>query len=153
MHVNGPSDTDETPLRILVVEDNGDGRETLRLLLELLGHEVRVAADGIEGLETALEWKPEVAIVDLGLPRLNGFEVARRVRHELGQRMFLITQTGYCQPEDRQAALAAGFDVHLAKPTDPADLIGWLEYAGRRLAERAAPDDAVVANRSKVSTN
>jgi CheY-like chemotaxis protein len=140
--VNTAFNMDGFPLRILVVEDNGDGRETLRLLLELLGHEVQVAVDGVEGVEKALEWRPDVAIVDLGLPRLNGYEVARRLRGELGSSMFLITQTGYCQPEDRRAALAAGFDVHLAKPTDPADLIRWLEIAAQRIAGRHS-DNAV----------
>ncbi len=139
------SDTDGMPMRILVVEDNGDGRETLRCLLELLGHQVEVAADGVEGVEKALAWKPEVAIVDLGLPRLNGFEVARRLRRELGRSVFLITQTGYCQPEDQREAFASGFDVHLPKPTDPAKLIDWLETAGRRLAKLQAVDGALHA--------
>jgi CheY-like chemotaxis protein len=129
-HVEG------APLRILIVEDNPDGREMLRLLLELLGHEVRVAVDGIEGIESASQWHPEVAVVDIGLPRLNGYEVARHIRRELGDEIFLITQTGYGHPDDQQEALEAGFDVHLTKPVDPVDLIGWLETASRRLTER-----------------
>jgi CheY-like chemotaxis protein len=123
-------------LRILVVEDNADGREMMRVLLELLGHEVLVAADGQDGVEKALGWHPDVAVVDIGLPRLNGYEVARRLRRELGCELFLITQTGYGRPEDREQALAAGFDVHLTKPVDPVELVGWLEKAGQRTVER-----------------
>jgi CheY-like chemotaxis protein len=131
-----PLHVDGVPLRVLVVEDNGDGRETLRLLLELVGHEVRVAADGVEGVEQGLAWRPDVAIVDLGLPRLNGYDVARRLRRELADGIFLITQTGYCRPEDRRDALAAGFDIHLSKPADPATLVSLLEVGGRRAADR-----------------
>jgi CheY-like chemotaxis protein len=121
-------------LRILIVEDNPDGRDMLRLLLELLGHEVIVAADGEEGVEKALAWRPEVAVVDIGLPRLDGYSVARRLRRELGGDIFLITQTGYGRPEDQQQALAAGFDVHLTKPADPVELINHLEAVGRKVA-------------------
>jgi CheY-like chemotaxis protein len=123
-------------LRILIIEDNADGREMMRLMLELLGHEVLVAADGEEGVEMALGWHPEVAVIDIGLPRLNGYEVARRLRRELGCELFLITQTGYGRPEDREQALAAGFDVHLTKPVDPVELVTWLEKAGQRVAEQ-----------------
>ena len=137
------------PLRVLIVEDNGDGRETLRLLLELMGHEVRVAADGVDGVEQALAWRPDVAIVDLGLPRLNGYEVARRLRRELADRIFLITQTGYCRPEDRREALAAGFDVHLSKPAEPSMLIDVLEAGGRRVLSRK---DRLAAGRVRASS-
>jgi CheY-like chemotaxis protein len=122
----------ERPLRVLIVEDNSDGREMLRLLLELLGHEVGVAADGIDGVERGLAWRPDVAVIDIGLPRLDGFEVARKLRRELGCEIFLITQTGYGRPEDRQRAFEAGFDVHLTKPVDPVDLISWLGAANQR---------------------
>jgi CheY-like chemotaxis protein len=129
-------DTDGFPLRVLVVEDNPDGRETLRLLLELLGHDVQVAADGMDGVEKGLNWHPDVAVIDIGLPRLSGYEVARQLRQELGCDVFLITQTGYGRPEDRQRSLAAGFDVHLTKPVDPVELVNWLQAAGRRTVER-----------------
>jgi CheY-like chemotaxis protein len=133
--VNSPN-MEAPTLRILVIEDNADGREMMRVLLELLGHEVLVAADGQDGVEKALGWHPEVAVIDIGLPRLNGYEVARRLRRELGCEIFLITQTGYGRPEDREQAFAAGFDVHLTKPVDPVELVTWLERAGQRLAER-----------------
>jgi CheY-like chemotaxis protein len=134
-------DTDGLPLRVLVVEDNPDGRETLRLLLELIGHDVVVASDGVDGVEKGLKWHPDVAVIDIGLPRLDGYEVARRLRRELGCGVFLITQTGYGQPEDRRRSLAAGFDVHLTKPVDPVELVTWLQTAGRLHAERNRESD------------
>jgi CheY-like chemotaxis protein len=121
------------PLRVLIVEDNPDGRDMLQLLLELLGHQVQIAADGVQGVEKALRWHPEVAVIDIGLPRMDGYQVARKIREALGCDIFLISQTGYGRPEDRARALAAGFDVHLVKPVDPADLLGWLSRARRRL--------------------
>ena len=77
MKSNSPTDMEAPALRVLVVEDNADGREMMRVLLELLGHEVLVAADGQEGVEKGIGWHPEVAVIDIGLPRLNGYEVAR----------------------------------------------------------------------------
>jgi CheY-like chemotaxis protein len=111
---------------ILIVEDHADGRESLRRLLELYGHHVEVARDGVEGVEKALASPPEVAVVDIGLPRLDGYQVARRIREALGRRVLLIAHTGYSQPAERQRALEAGFDVFLAKPLDPQELADWL---------------------------
>jgi CheY-like chemotaxis protein len=104
------------------VEDHPDARESLRLLLEFWGHQVEVAADGLRGIQVALAWKPEVAIVDIGLPLLDGYEVARRVRAALRDAVFLIALTAYGSPEDRQRAYEAGFDVHLTKPADPGEI-------------------------------
>jgi CheY-like chemotaxis protein len=105
--------------RILLVEDNPDGRETLQLLLQVWGHRVDVAEDGKQGLQKALARRPEVALVDIGLPGMDGYEVAQGVRAALGRQVFLIAITGYGQPHDRWRALEAGFDVHLVKPVDP----------------------------------
>jgi len=105
-------------LRVLVVEDNRDGRETLQALLELHGCRVEVAEDGLEGVDKALAWRPDAAVVDIGVPVLNGYEVARRVRARLGKGVRLIALTGYAQDADRRCALKAGFDVFLAKPAD-----------------------------------
>ncbi len=104
--------------RVLVVEDNPDGREILKLLLELYGHEVEVAADGRQGVEKALAWGPDVAVVDIGLPGLDGYAVARRLRAALGGRVVLIALTAYGQPEDIRQASEAGFDHHLTKPAE-----------------------------------
>jgi CheY-like chemotaxis protein len=102
--------------RILIVEDSVDNRETLTELLEAIGHDVAVAADGESGIERALAYHPEVVLIDIGLPGLDGFEVARRIRAAVGAEIFLVALTGYGQPEDRARALAAGFDVHITKP-------------------------------------
>jgi signal transduction histidine kinase len=104
---------------ILVVEDNDDARDTLHRLLELTGHRVNVAADGAAGLAAALVSKPEVVLIDVGLPKMDGYEVARRIRATAGDwRPFLVALTGYGLPEDRSRALEAGFDAHLVKPVD-----------------------------------
>jgi CheY-like chemotaxis protein len=90
----------------------------LQILLELWGHRVEAAEDGLVGLNKALSWRPEVAVVDIGLPQLDGYQVARRIRAALGKRILLIALTGYGQPRDRQLAFEAGFDFHMTKPAD-----------------------------------
>jgi CheY-like chemotaxis protein len=120
------------PVRVLVVEDSRDGREMLRLLLEMVGYEVEVARDGVEGVELALRDHPRAAVIDISLPRLDGYQVARRLRATLGPDIFLITHTSHGRPEDRQRALEAGFDVHLVKPADPGELLACLETATGR---------------------
>ena len=102
---------------ILIVEDNDDARDSLRLLLEALGHRVLEAADGQQGLTLVLDHKPEVVLVDLGLPGMDGYELARAVRESpLGQTTLLIAVTGYGQTEDRRRSKEVGFDAHLVKP-------------------------------------
>jgi signal transduction histidine kinase len=108
--------------RIVVVEDNADAREMLRVALELAGHEVHEAPDGPSGIAAILERRPDVALVDVGLPGLDGYEVGRRVRSTMGATIRLIALTGYGQPDDRRQALDAGFDAHLVKPVDPRTL-------------------------------
>ena len=107
---------------MLLVEDNEDNREMLRELLTVEGFRVDVAADGAEAVAQASRLVPEVVIVDIGLPVLDGFEVARRVRSSLGDRILLVALSGYGRAEDRRRALDAGFDVHLTKPVDFAEL-------------------------------
>ena len=107
--------------RILVVDDNVDSADSLALMLELGGHEVRVANDGLEALETARDFLPGVVLLDLGMPKLSGYEVARLIRQEpWGQDLVLIAQTGWGQEEDRRRTHEAGFDAHLTKPLDHA---------------------------------
>ena len=118
---------DAQPRRVLVVEDNPDTRETLCLLLRLSGFQVEVAGDGLEGVRKALAWRPEAAVVDIGLPVLDGYEVARCLRQALADRILLVALTGYGQPEDRRRAFAAGFDHHLTKPADPDHLVRLLQ--------------------------
>ena len=116
--------------RVLLVEDNDDNREMLRALLEMDGFQVDVAADGPQGVKQALSLKPEIAIVDIGLPSMDGYEVARRVRAELGTDIRLVALTGYGRPEDQHRITRAGFDAHLTKPVDLADLAAVLAPAG-----------------------
>src|SRR5262249_31777116 len=107
------------PRRILVVEDSQDARDMLRIYLAQSGHQVFEAADGPSAVEAAARVSPDIARVDVGLPGLDGYEVARRIRATAdGQRMLLVALTGYGQPQDTRRALDAGFDAHLVKPFD-----------------------------------
>jgi signal transduction histidine kinase len=117
---------------ILIVEDNADAAETLRRLLELSGHRVRVERDGVAGLEAILSAPPQIALVDIGLPRMDGYELVRRLRDAMDGRRppFLVAVTGYGLPEDRQRALASGFDEHLAKPVEASALASVLAKGG-----------------------
>jgi CheY-like chemotaxis protein len=106
--------------RILVIDDNDDMRHMLRLTLSLEGHDVQEASDGASGLVLAAEAKPDVVLVDVGLPDIDGYEVARRLRARPdGAELRLIALTGYGQDEDRRRAAEAGFDAHLTKPVTP----------------------------------
>ena len=119
---------------ILIVEDNVDARDALCLLLELEGHLVAVAGEGHQALELVRAKDPDIALVDIGLPGIDGYEVARRVRALDRRRPVLIALTGYGQPEDRRRASEAGFDDLLVKPVDPtalAILLATLEIPGR----------------------
>jgi two-component system CheB/CheR fusion protein len=117
-----------TGKRVVVVEDNHDGREMLQLLLERSGYEVFTAADGKSGLALIDRLTPDLAIVDIGLPIMDGFELARRVRERpQHEALYLVALTGYGQASDHTAALAAGFDEHLVKPLDPDELMRWIK--------------------------
>ncbi|MFL5521843.1 MAG: ATP-binding protein [Gemmatimonadales bacterium] len=130
------------PRRILVVDDGEDQARSLGMLLELMGHRVRVALDGPSALRAAEDFQPEVALIDIGLPGINGYEVARRIRANprLGD-ILLIAQTGWGQEEDRQRSHAAGFDEHLVKPVDLEDLTALIDRATLRDASPALPED------------
>ena len=113
---------------VLIVEDNEDAREMLALLLEGRGFPVATARDGREGVEKASSGEWDVAIVDIGLPGLDGYELARRVRaSEAGDGVRLIALSGYGRPEDRARSAEAGFDQHLVKPVEPGVLFDLLE--------------------------
>jgi signal transduction histidine kinase/ActR/RegA family two-component response regulator len=101
---------------VVIIEDNPDIRDGLSALVTSFGHRVTAAEDGPSGVETVLGTRPDVVLVDLGLPRLDGFEVARTIRATLGQRVFLAAVTGYGAPHDWRRAREAGFDAHLVKP-------------------------------------
>ncbi|MFL6214182.1 MAG: PAS domain S-box protein [Blastocatellia bacterium] len=128
------------PCRILVVDDNVDSAESIALLLELNGHQVRMAHDGPTALEVAGSFRPEVIVLDIGLPGMDGYEVARRLRNDSAIReALLIALTGYGQDEDRQQSLAAGFDHHLVKPIDTDTLQDLIASQRPSTAERSEP--------------
>jgi CheY-like chemotaxis protein len=105
--------------RVLVVEDNPDQARTLSALLDLMGHEVRCAESGYTALEQARKLRPDVVLLDLGLPGLDGFEVARRLRQEHGQALRIIAITAYGSDNERRESSEAGCELHLVKPADP----------------------------------
>lgn len=104
--------------KILIVEDNHDARRVLKRLLNIWGHDVSEAEDGTRGLQRALGEQPELALIDVGLPGIDGYTLAQQIRQQLGGSIRLIALTGYGQPEDRDRAYAAGFDLHLVKPVE-----------------------------------
>jgi signal transduction histidine kinase len=105
--------------RILAVDDNRDAADSLALILQMMGHEVQTAYDGREGVELAEAFRPDVVLLDIGMPRLNGYEAARHIRQQpWGQGVALIALTGWGQEEDKRRALEAGFDHHLTKPVE-----------------------------------
>jgi signal transduction histidine kinase/CheY-like chemotaxis protein len=107
---------------ILIVEDNADARDTLATLLQMLGHQTELAANGSEGVARALAAQPQVALVDLGLPDLDGLEVARQIRAALGEAILLVALTGHALEEDRRLTEEAGFNAHLSKPVEIEEL-------------------------------
>jgi CheY-like chemotaxis protein len=117
-------------LRVLVVDDHEDSCELFRTVLVEAGHHVSVAGDGEAGLAALVAERYDVAFIDVGLPLINGYELARRVRTLLGaQTPRLVATTGFAAPRDREEALDAGFDIHLAKPVEIASLLGALVRA------------------------
>ena len=122
------------PLNILVVDDNPDAAESLALVLQGAGHEVRVAGDGLDALEAARASRPEVVLLDLGMPGMNGFEAAHRLQADPSACPdLLVALTGWSSDEDRQHTRAAGFAHHLTKPADPTALLALLdEFAASR---------------------
>jgi PAS domain S-box-containing protein len=117
--------------RILVVDDNGDAADSLCMLLKSRGHDVHVAYDGLEAVGAAVTFDPDVVLLDIGLPKLSGYEAARRIREARGDGILLVAITGWGQEEDRRRSRDAGFDHHLTKPVDPAAI--------SRLIDAAAP--------------
>ena len=128
-HDKANSATDPPPAmrRIVLVEDSDDLRGLLRELMAFCGHEVRVASSAQEGIELIESCRPDVALVDIGLPDMDGYEVARRLRAgPLAQSVHLVAVTGRSEEQDRVDAFAAGFDEHLIKPVNLATLFGLL---------------------------
>lgn len=119
-HAQSPASAGDVARRVLVVDDNADAAEMMAMLLQLDGHDVRVAHDAESALAVAGQFAPEVGLFDIGLPEVDGYELARRVRGD--QRllhMYLVAVTGWGQDDDRRRASEAGFDSHLTKPAEP----------------------------------
>lgn len=118
------SDTRTQPLRVLIADDDRDGALTLSTLLEIEGYQVRTVHGGQEALDTAREFRPDVVLLDIGMPKITGYEAARRLRLRYGNDCpVLVAITGWKQASDKILASLAGFDHHVAKPYEPAQLI------------------------------
>jgi CheY-like chemotaxis protein len=118
--------------RILVVDDNRDVASSLAVVLELMGHQVETVNDGLAAIEKAVAFHPDVILLDIGMPGLNGYEVARRIREQGQEGLVLVALTGWGQEEDRRLSHEAGFDVHLVKPVDMDALIKVFDgFAGK----------------------
>jgi two-component system CheB/CheR fusion protein len=117
--------------RVLIVEDNADSAESMALLARSWGHDVAIAADGAAALTLAQSFLPQTALVDIGLPEMDGYALARRLRqNSLHRELYLVAMTGYGREEDRRAARAAGFDAHIVKPADMDELEKLLAVGG-----------------------
>jgi PAS domain S-box-containing protein len=122
-----------SPLRIMIVDDNEDAANSLGMLLDLMGNDIRMGHDGLEAMNLAREYRPDVVLLDIGLPKLNGYEVARSIRQEpWGERTVLIAVTGWGQEADRRRSRESGFDHHMVKPVDPDELMRILAGLERR---------------------
>jgi len=119
--------------RVLIVDDSEDGAESLAMLLQLSGHETHIAHDGVEAIEAAEKIRPDVVLLDIGLPRLNGYEVCNRLRKKpWAKDLALVALTGWGQDEDRHRSREAGFDAHLVKPVSESQLFEALASAVRK---------------------
>jgi DNA-binding response OmpR family regulator len=125
-----PSPRPSRQARVLIVEDNDDARVTLQRILQADGHLVSAARDGRTGLEAAIAGSPTIAVVDIGLPGMDGYQFARAMRERLGSGVRLIALTGYGTENDRQRAADAGFDAHLTKPVDLDRLLALITEPG-----------------------
>ena len=131
--ITAPALPADSGRKILVADDNRDAADSLAMVLRLQGYEVHTVTDGQEAVNAALTLRPDVVLLDIGMPRLNGHEVARRLRAEpWGRALHLIALTGWGQDEDRRRSHEAGFDAHLVKPVDPAELTRLLAELPRR---------------------
>lgn len=134
-----PADEPPTRLRVLVVEDNHDGAEMLSTLLSVFGHEPFIAREASSGLRAVVEFAPDVALLDIGLPGIDGYELARRIHQVPGyEQLPLVAISGWGLEEDVKRATEAGFDHHLTKPASPDSLEQLLQAIASRLRGKRA---------------
>jgi CheY-like chemotaxis protein len=127
----------KTNCRVLIVDDNADAAMTLAMMLELQGHTVRYITSPLEAVAAALEMRPHVVLLDIGMPVLNGFDVASLLRKELGERLDIVAVSGFADPATRARALQAGFSGHFEKPADSLLIQATVQRACSRLSGRA----------------
>ncbi|MDQ6799851.1 MAG: ATP-binding protein [Acidobacteriota bacterium] len=135
-----PDKTSTAARRIVIIEDNADVRDLLVLKLSRLGHEVTGVGNGVEGLQAVIDAEPDLALIDLGLPGLDGFGVAEQVRKQLGDSVVLVAVSGFGQPDDKRRAIESGFDEHITKPADVHDIESLLS----RFPPRNSKSEAVL---------
>jgi DNA-binding response OmpR family regulator len=123
--------------RVLVVDDNEDAADSLATLLGVMNYDVRVAYDGPEAIEAADDFRPTIALLDIGLPKLSGYDIARHIRRTRGSDVLLVAITGWGQEDDRRKASEAGFDHHFTKPADFEVLVELIEQEMNHRAPHA----------------
>lgn len=116
--VHPASDRPKTNCRVLIVDDNADAATTMAMMLELQGHTVRYTTNSLEALAVAREMDPHVVLLDIGMPVLNGFDIAKSIRKEFGDRVHIVAISGFADPATRAQAVKAGFNMHFEKPAD-----------------------------------
>lgn len=131
---HSPNDAPHLHQRILIIEDNVDAADSLRVGLESLGHAVRTTRTAAEGLDMVAAFSPEAVLLDIGLPEIDGYEAARRLRSRLGRDVWLVAVTGWGQERDRERAREAGFDAHLTMPVTLEALARVLRRSASRVA-------------------
>jgi CheY-like chemotaxis protein len=123
-------------VRVLICDDNEDARQTMSLLVGMERHETRVCPDGASCIAVAREWRPQIGLIDIGMPGMDGYEVARQIRAELGDAILLIAVTGFAAADDVAAAKRAGFDMHFPKANDPSALLDLVKAGASRRPTR-----------------
>jgi CheY-like chemotaxis protein len=124
---NAPRPRPARGLRVVIADDNADGRDMLAFLLQHAGYDVATAADGVHALQVAAEFDPQAVVLDIGMPGMNGYDVARRLRQGAdGSRLLLVALSGLGERDDKERAVEAGFDHHFTKPVDAGALLDWL---------------------------
>ena len=129
------------PIKVLVVDDDRDSVEMLKILLDMNGGATHVAYDGVEAVKLAEELRPEVILLDIGLPKIDGYEACRRIReHAWGRHMIVVALTGHGLDDDRAKSQRSGFDMHLVKPVEPELLLTVLAATPRGLQHQPSED-------------